>query len=110
MGPSDLAGEGENANPIMALIVLAAVGYGDALTARVRCVVNRTDRQALPRAVRDAPGNRIPEAELTPLRRILAEKAAAEYGARYGDLAPARALLSDLQRLAQWVEQVLPTL
>ena len=107
---SDLAEEGENANPIVALIVLSAVGYGDALTARVRGVVNRQDHQALPRAVRDALGNRVPEAELTRLRRILAEKDAADYGARYGNLAPARALLADLQRFAQWVEQTLPTL
>lgn len=107
---ADLANEGENANPIVALIVLAAVGYGDALTARVRGVVNRQDHQMLPRAVRDALGNGVPEAELTRLRRILAEKDAAEYGARYGNLTPARALLGDLQRFAQWVEQTLPTL
>ena len=59
--------------------------------------------------IRDPLGNRIPEAELGRLRRILAEKDAAEYGARYGNLAPARALLADLQRFAQWVEQALPT-
>jgi hypothetical protein len=82
----------------------------DALTARVRGVVNRSDHQALPRAVRDALGNRVPDAELTRRRGILAEKDTAEYGARYGDLAPARALLIDLQRFAQWVEQVLPSL
>ena len=90
--------------------MLAAVGYGDAITARVRGVVNRQDHQALPHAVRDALGNRDPDAELGRLRRILAEKDAADYGARYGNLAPARALLADLQRQAQWVEQVLPTL
>lgn len=106
---SELADEGENANPIVALIVLAAVGYGDALTARSRGTINRTDHQSLPRAVRDALGNRVPEAELTRLRRILAEKDSAEYGARYGNLAPARALLVDLQRFAQWAEQVLAT-
>lgn len=39
----------------------------------------------------------------------LAEKDAADYGARHRNLAPARALLADLPRLAQWVEQVLPT-
>jgi len=91
-------------------VVLAAVGYGDAVTARARGVVNRQDHQALPRAVRDALGNRIPEAELGRLRRILAEKNAADYGARYSNLAPARAVLADLQRLAQWVEQILPTI
>lgn len=65
--------------------------------------------ERLPRAVRDALGNRAPEAELGRLRRILAEKDAADYGARYGNLAPARALLAELQRFGQWVEQVLPT-
>lgn len=33
----------------------------------------------------------------------------ADYGARYGNLTPARGLLAELQHLAQWVEQVLPT-
>ena len=106
---SDLAAEGENVNPIVALIVLAAVRYGDAITARVRGVVDRQDHQALPRAVRDALGNRMPEAELGRLRRILAEKDAADYGARHGNLAPPRAPLADLQRFAQLVEQSLPT-
>ena len=92
-----------------ALIVLAAVGYGDAITARARGVVKRQDHQALPRVVRNALDNRIPEAELGRLRRILAENDAADYGARYGNLAPARALLADLHRFAQWVEQALPT-
>lgn len=100
----------DQAELIVALIVLAAVGYGDALTARVRGVVNRIDHQALPRAVRDALGDRVPAAELTRSRRIPAEKDAAEDDARCGNLAPARALLGDLQRSAQWVGQVLPTL
>ena len=75
----------------------------------MRGVVNRQDHQALPRAVRDALGNRVPEAEFGQLRRILAEKDTADYGARYGNLAPARAPLADRQRFAQSVEQVLPT-
>ncbi len=72
--------------------------------------MNRQDHQALPRAVRDALGNRAPEAEINRLRRIVAEKDAAEYGARHGNLAPAPALLAEMQRFARWVEQVLPTI
>lgn len=81
----------------------------NARTLRVRGVVNRKDHEALPRAVREALGNRVPEPELARLRRILAEKDAADYGARSGNLEPARALMADLQRFARWVEQVLPT-
>jgi hypothetical protein len=105
-----LAVDGENANPLVSLVVLAAIAYGDTVTAKARHEVNRHDHQALAAAVRAAVGNRAPAAELRRLSRILAEKDAAEYSARHGNLGPARRLLEELEAFAGWVEQVLPTL
>src|SRR5690242_256470 len=49
--------EGENGNPVVVLIVLAAIGYGDALSARFGGKVNQKNHATLPAAIRAAMGN-----------------------------------------------------
>jgi hypothetical protein len=102
-----LAEPGQNANPIVSHLVSAAIGYADALTAKYGGTVNQQDHAAVVKAVRAALGNRVPEAALKQLGRILREKDAAQYGARFGRLDHARELLADLDELAEWAEQEL---
>jgi hypothetical protein len=73
-----LAEPGQNANPIVSHLISAAIGYTDALTAKYGGTVNQQDHAAVVKAVRAALGNRVPEAALEHLGRILREKDAAQ--------------------------------
>ena len=99
-----LAQPTDNANPIASHIVNAAIAYADALTSKYRGRVNHKDHDAAIKALRDALGNRVPDAQQRRLRRILAAKDAAQYGARIGRLAEARNLLEQLEQFATWAE------
>jgi hypothetical protein len=103
----DLWEEGDNGNPVVVLLVLAAIGFGDTLAARFGGRVNKQDHAALPATIRAAMGNRADEQQLSRLRRILEEKDAASYGARIGRMDHARDLHVQLQRFASWVEVVI---
>lgn len=48
-----LAEPGQNSNPIISQIVLAAIAYGDSLTAKRAQVINQQDHAAAPRLLRD---------------------------------------------------------
>jgi hypothetical protein len=104
---ADLAEPGQNANPIISLAVTAAVAYADALTGRRAGVVNRQDHAAAPRLLRDVLRDALPKEQERRYRRILAEKDAAQYGARAGRLDHALGLLADLEAFAQWAEDQL---
>ena len=100
----ELLEEGDNGNPVVTLIVLAAIGYGDALSARFGGTLNQNDHAALPATIRAAMGNQADAGQLARLKRILDEKDVASYGARLGRTEAARDLLVQLQRLGAWVE------
>jgi hypothetical protein len=108
---NDIWEEGENGNPIVVMIVMAAIGYGDAITAKLMGTVNKKDHSRLVAAVSAALGPRgggdDAKKQLSRLNDILSEKDAASYGARAGRLTHARTLLDKLQRFASWVEQLL---
>ena len=57
--------------------------------------------------LRDALGNRLPRAQETRLRRILAEKDAAQYGARLKTRTDAQRLLAQMVEFAAWAESEL---
>lgn len=99
--------EGENANPVLVLIIHAAIGYGDALTDRFGRVQNRQDHQALPKLVAKTLGARGESGQIQRLRRILAEKDEASYGAKIGRIGHARKMLEQLQRFGDWASAVL---
>lgn len=52
--------------------------------------------------LKDVLGDRLPQGQETRLRRILAKKDTAQYGARYLTVDEARTLLSHLQDYAAW--------
>jgi hypothetical protein len=95
---------GDNANPAISQIVLAAIAYGDCLTAKRARVINQQDHAAAPKLLRDVVGSALPTAQETRYRRILTHKDASQYGARRGSLVQAQRLLSDLNEFATWVE------
>ena len=102
-----LAEPGGNANPIISQVVLAAIAYGDCLTAKKANVVNQQDHATAVKLLRDVMGAALPTAQETRYRRILANKDAAQYGARPGSLTQAGQLLDDLETFAAWVEEQL---
>ena len=99
-----LAEPGENSNPAISHIVLAAIAYGDYLTARRARVINQQDHAAAPKLLRDVLGSALPSAQESRYRRILGHKDTAQYGARHATLAQAQRLLEDLQEFARWAE------
>lgn len=99
-----LAAPGDNANPILSLIVSSAIAYTDALTARFGGRVNQKNHDAAVKGLRDVLGNRLPRAQESRLVRILKQKDDAQYGARHGRLSRALELLRDLEAFARWAE------
>lgn len=99
-----LAETGANANPAISQIVLAAIAYGDCLTAKRANVINQQDHSAAPKLLRDVLGSTLPTAQETRYRRILGNKDAAQYGARQATIAQAQRLLEDLIEFANWIE------
>lgn len=101
---ADLAEPGQNANPIVSHIVNAAIAYTDALTARYCGRVNQQDHNAQRKALRDALGNRLPDAQERRFDRILGQKDEAQYGASRGRLTQAKQLLEEVEEFATWAE------
>lgn len=91
-------------NPAMSQIVNAAIAFTDALTARYAGRANQQDHAAAVKTLRDALGNRLPNAQETNLRRILNEKDDVQYGARTRTQDDAKALLGRLEEFATWAE------
>lgn len=99
-----LAEPGQNCNPIISQIVLAAIAYGDSLTAKRAHVVNQQDHAAAPRLLREVLQDTLPEAQERRYRRILGFKDEVQYGAKAARLEEATRLLADLESFAQWAE------
>lgn len=99
-----LAEPGELANPIVSQVVNGAIAYTDALTSRFGGRVNQKDHGAAVKALREILGKRLPAAQQNRLRRILGEKDAAQYGARFKTKTEAKRLFEELEAFAIWAE------
>lgn len=97
---------GEIGNAAMSQIILAALAYADALSARYGGYVNQKDHAAAVQTLRDALGKRLPTAQETVLARILGRKDEVQYGIRLQSTDDARSLLDQLDRFATWAEAV----
>lgn len=102
-----LAESAQNGNPIISQIVLAAIAYGDCLTAKRALIINQQDHAAAPRLLKDVLQNTLPDAQERRYRRILGFKDEAQYGARTASVEEASRLLADLERFARWAEDLL---
>ncbi len=99
--------QGANGNPVIVLIVHAAIAYADALTAFGGGKINQKNHAQLPKLVATALGPRSNEEQVKRLGRILGEKDAASYGARVGRMEHPTNLYEQLDRFARWAEDVL---
>ncbi|MDB5838202.1 MAG: hypothetical protein JWQ23_154 [Herminiimonas sp.] len=99
-----LAEPGQAMNPAISNIVLAAIAYTDALTAKRAEVVNQQDHAAAPKLLRAVMGSAVPQSQLTRLSRILGQKDEVQYGTRSATLERAETLFQDLSEFGNWVE------
>jgi hypothetical protein len=98
------AGDRDIGNPIVALAVLSAIAYADAVTAMRAARINQKDHRAAVKTLRDALGSGLPAAESKRLARILNEKDNAQYGSRATKKETALNRLDDLEAFAAWAE------
>jgi hypothetical protein len=103
----ELAEPGESANPIVSLIVLAAIAYTDSVTAKRAQVVNQQDHARAVRLLRDVLRNQLPGGQERALRRILRLKDEAQYGARSISVQDARHLLGELDEFVRFIEDLI---
>ena len=102
-----LAEPGRNCNPIVSQIALAAIAYGDSLTAKRAQVINQQDHAVAPRLLRDVLRNNLPEAQERRYRRILGYKDEVQYGTKAVSKELASKLLEDLEEFARWAREFL---
>lgn len=102
-----LADPGRSGNPIIRQIALAAIAYGDSLTAKRAQVINQQDHAAAPRLLRAVLQDTLPEDQERRYRRILGFKDEVQYGAKSARLEEAARLLADLEHFARWAEDLL---
>jgi hypothetical protein len=102
-----LAEMGQNCNPVISQIVLAAIAFGDSLTAKRAQVVNQQDHAQAPRLLRDVLGNLLPDGHERRYRRILSFKDEVQYGTRQATRDEAGRLLADLEEFARWAHELL---
>ena len=102
-----LAEPNQNANPIVSQIVLAAIAFADALTAKRAGIINTQDHAAAPKLLRDVLRDSLPDNQERRYKRILGKKDEAQYGARTECVEHASSLLADLEEFAQWAEDTI---
>jgi len=100
-------GENTSYNGAITLMIVAAIAYGDALTAKARGVVNKQDHQSAPKLLREVLGKRLPDKQERFLRKLLGRKDEVNYGARSTTFEEAQRLLAELDEFAAWAEGLL---
>jgi hypothetical protein len=94
-------------NGAITLMVTASIGYADAITAKLKGVVNKQDHQTAARLLREVLGSSLPERQERFFRRLLGRKDEVNYGARSTAHAEAERLLAELDEFAVWAEGVI---
>jgi hypothetical protein len=102
-----LAQAGQDCNPVISQIVLAAIAFGDSLTAKRAQTVNQQDHAQAPRLLRHVLGNLLPDSQERRYRRILSFKDEVQYGTRQAPRDEAGRLLEDLEEFARWAQDLL---
>ena len=98
---------GDGGNAIVSNVVTAAIAYADAITAKRIGLINQQDHRGIVKLLRQALGNALPGEQEKRLSQLIANKDAAQYGARIISQDEASRLVDDLQRFAEWAEEVL---
>ncbi len=96
---------GEIADPVIALITLAAIAYADALTAKFGGKVNQKDHARIADLLSDTLGAEFPKEQAARLKRMLSRKDIAQYGSTATrSKGEVEMLLVDLDRFAAYSE------
>lgn len=99
-----------NAKGIAADAILAAIGYGDAITVQRINSHNAKDHSALPGLITAALGKDADAAQLERLARIIQRKNEAQYGGTIWSREDAEQYLEQVRRFARWAERILAEL
>ncbi len=99
--------ENKSYNGAITLMVTAAIGYADAITAKRKGFVNKQDHQAASRLLREVLGNALPDKHEKFFRRLLGRKDEVNYGARSTTHDEAARLIAELDEFAAWAEGAL---
>jgi hypothetical protein len=102
-----VADDGDDGRPIVHGAILCAIAYGDALTIKVAGIKNGADHQRLSETLCHALGNRVRQAEITRLGRLLKRKDDSAYGHRSLTLDEARSAIEQAEAFAAWAEEEL---
>jgi hypothetical protein len=100
---------GSNAKPVAAAAVIAAIGFGDALSVQCGGTINTQQHDRLPGLLRQLLGRDADAAQMARLGRILSRKNMAQYGGTYWTCDEARDYLEQANRFATWARTVLST-
>lgn len=100
-------GQNKSYNGAVTLMITASIAYADAVTAKVKGIVNKQDHQNAPKLLREALGNRLPDKQEKSFRKLLGRKDEVNYGARSTTLEEAVRLMAELDDFAVWAEGVL---
>lgn len=93
--------------PIMSNVILAAIAYADALTAKRANVVNAEDHNAAPRLLRDVLKQALPAAQEKRFVDTLKNKSVIQYGAKTFSRGEAENFLLNFAPFASWAEDQL---
>lgn len=102
-----IAEPGDSGAPVMSNVILAAIAYADALTARRANVVNSEDHNAAPRLLRDVLKQALPQAQEKRFVDTLRDKSVIQYGAKTFSRAEAEKFLLHFENFATWAEEQL---
>jgi hypothetical protein len=98
---------GENGAPVMSNVIVAAIAYGDALTAKRANVINSEDHNAAPKLLRDVLKQGLPGAQEKRFSDTLRNKSVIQYGAKSYTRAEAEKFLAAFEKFAAWAEEQL---
>lgn len=98
---------GDSGAPVMSNVILAAIAYADALTAKRANVVNSEDHSAAPRLLRDVLRHALPAPQEKRFADTLKNKSVIQYGAKSFSRAEAENFLLNFENFAAWAEEQL---
>lgn len=102
-----ISDDGDNGAPAMSSVILAAIAYGDALTAKRANVINSQDHHAAPNLLRDVLKQGLPAAQEKRFTDTLKNKSGIQYGAKSYTRADAEKFLQNFEKFATWAEEQL---
>jgi hypothetical protein len=102
-----LADPGDIGNPSISSIILCAIAYADALTAKFRGEINQGEHIAVIGVLRAALGNEFPARQEGNLRALIEQKDEVQYGARAKTRNDAERAMERLEEFAAWAEDLL---